>query len=174
MRHTKKKLVDRNLSTIDEDNEMISSGETILCNEANGSEYQNQLDDMDSSSTNLPSFDNIETPLEEPSPSGKKPKFKRFLDNIKRTQPEILTFQQLKEGIVAATKKGRDALNMAPIIILDFAGQKVFYSTHQSFLTHRGIYFIVINGSLNLDDEIETESYLPGKHGKPTTRGKFI
>jgi hypothetical protein len=60
-------------------------------------------------------------------------------------------------------------LNLAPVIILDFAGQEVFYSTHQSFLTHQGIYVLVINGSLNLDKEIPSESFIPGRHGKPTT-----
>jgi hypothetical protein len=42
---------------------------------------------------------------------------------------------------------------------------EVFYSTHQSFLTHQGIYVLVINGSLNLDSEIPSESFIPGRHG---------
>jgi hypothetical protein len=63
---------------------------------------------------------------------------------------------------------------LAPVIILDFAGQEVFYSTHQSFHTHQGIYVLVINGSLNLDSEIPSESFIPGRHGnKSCSKDKF-
>jgi hypothetical protein len=91
-------------------------------------------------------------------------KLKSFL-GIKR--------DMMMEGAVKARKRGIN-LNLAPVIILDFAGQEVFYSTHQSFLTHQGIYVLVINGSLNLDSEIPSESFIPGRHGKPTTRGRLL
>ena len=99
-------------------------------------------------------------------------KLKSFL-GIKRDMTVQITSQMMMEGAVKARKRGIN-LNLGPVIILDFAGQEVFYSTHQSFLTHQGIYVLVINGSLNLDSEIPSESFIPGRHGKPTTRGRLL
>jgi hypothetical protein len=92
---------------------------------------------------------------------------------IQRDMPVQITSKMMMEGAGKARKRGIN-LNLAPVIILDFAGQEIFYSTHQSFLTHQGIYVLVINGSLNLDKEIPSESFIPGRHGKPTTRGMLL
>jgi hypothetical protein len=99
-------------------------------------------------------------------------KLKSFL-GIQHDMTVQITSQMIMEGAVKANKRGIN-LNLAPVIILDFAGQEVFYSTHQSFLTHQGIYVLVINGSLHLDSEIPSESFIPGRHGKPTTRGRSL
>ena len=99
-------------------------------------------------------------------------KLKSFI-GIKRDMTVQITSNMMMEGAVKARKRGIN-LNLAPVIILDFSGQEVFYSTHQSFLTHQGIYVLVINGSLNLDNEIPSESFIPGRHGKPTTRGRLL
>ena len=99
-------------------------------------------------------------------------KLKSFL-GIQRDMTIQITSKMMMEGAVKARKRGIN-LNLAPVIILDFAGQEVFYSTHQSFLTHQGIYVLVINGSLSLDNEIPSESFIPGRHGKPTTRGRLL
>ena len=92
---------------------------------------------------------------------------------IQRDMTVQITSKMMMKGAVKARKRGIN-LDLAPVIILDFAGQEVFYSTHQSFLTHQGIYVLVINGSLNLDSEIPSESFIPGRHGKPTTRGRLL
>jgi hypothetical protein len=99
-------------------------------------------------------------------------KLKSFL-GMESDMTVRITSKMMMEGAVKARKRGIN-LNLAPVIILDFAGQEVFYSTHQSFLTHQGIYILVINGSLNLDSEIPLESFIPGRHCKPTTRGRLL
>ena len=99
-------------------------------------------------------------------------KLKSFL-GIQRDMTVQITSKMMMEGAVKARKRGIN-LNLAPVIILDFAGQEVFYSTHQSFLTHQGIYVLVINGSLHLDSDIPSESFIPGRHGRPTTRGRLL
>ena len=99
-------------------------------------------------------------------------KVKSFL-GIQRDMPVQITSKMMMEGAVKARKRGIN-LNLAPVIILDFAGQEVFYSTHQCFLTHQGIYVLVINGSLNLDSKIPSESFIPGLPDKPTTRGILL
>ncbi|CAG2221752.1 unnamed protein product [Mytilus edulis] len=41
-----------------------------------------------------------------------------------------------------------------PIPILDFAGQFVYYTTHQAFITSHGTYIVVFNGSKSLSDRL--------------------
>ncbi|XP_071149097.1 uncharacterized protein [Mytilus edulis] len=94
--------------------------------------------------------------------------------------------KQVKEVKVSITKEsfleksskvGKKKLHnrkIAPIIIWDFGGQDVFYSTHQTFLTYRAIYIIVLDGSRKLDDPCLYEQYLPGKSGHKTSRDYLL
>ncbi|VDH90289.1 Hypothetical predicted protein [Mytilus galloprovincialis] len=75
-----------------------------------------------------------------------------------------------------SSKVGKKQLHnkkIAPIIIWDFGGQDVFYSTHQTFLTYRAIYMIVMDGSRKLDDPSPNKQYLPGKGAHKTARGMY-
>jgi hypothetical protein len=60
-------------------------------------------------------------------------KFKSVL-GIQRDMPVQITSKMMMEGVGKARKRGIN-LNLAPVIILDFAGQEVFYST-QHCLNH--------------------------------------
>ncbi|XP_063417524.1 uncharacterized protein LOC134700084 [Mytilus trossulus] len=94
--------------------------------------------------------------------------------------------KQVKEVKVSITKEsfleksskvGKKKLHtrkIAPIIIWDFGGQDVFYSTHQTFLTYRAIYILVLDGSRKLDDPCPTEQYLPGKSGQKTAKDYLL
>ncbi|VDI42893.1 Hypothetical predicted protein [Mytilus galloprovincialis] len=75
----------------------------------------------------------------------------------------------LKESMKVGKKKLHQK-KIAPVIIWDFGGQDVFYSTHQTFLTYRAIYLLVLDGSRNLDDPCPVEQYFPGKSGDKTAR----
>ncbi|XP_063417563.1 uncharacterized protein LOC134700124 [Mytilus trossulus] len=83
-----------------------------------------------------------------------------------------------KENFLKKTSKvGKKQLHnkkIAPIIIWDFGGQDVFYSTHQTFLTYRAIYILVLDGSRTLDDPCPYEQYLPGKSGHKTGRDYLL
>jgi GTPase SAR1 family protein len=68
-------------------------------------------------------------------------------------------------------KKKLHQRKIVPVIIWDFGGQDVFYSTHQTFLTYRAIYMLVLDGSRTLDEPCPFEQYLPGKGGTKTQRG---
>jgi hypothetical protein len=69
------------------------------------------------------------------------------------------------------SKKKLHRRKIVPVIIWDFGGQDVFYSTHQTFLTYRAIYMLVLDGSRTLDEPCPFEQYLPGKGGAKTQRG---
>ncbi|VDI83798.1 Hypothetical predicted protein [Mytilus galloprovincialis] len=134
-----------------------------------------------------PSFDEYK-PMEDSLGASLKSGFTGDLQTV--TKPGIIArlkrvfgiTKQVKEVKVSITKKsfleksskvGKKKLHnrkIAPIIIWDFGGQDVFYSTHQSFLTYRAIYIIVLDGSRKLDDPCLYEQYLPGKSGHKTSR----
>jgi hypothetical protein len=71
-------------------------------------------------------------------------------------------------------KKKLHQRKIVPVIIWDFGGQDVFYSTHQTFLTYRAIYMLVLDGSRTLDERCPFEQYLPGKGGAKTQRGRSL
>ncbi|XP_063411632.1 uncharacterized protein LOC134694548 [Mytilus trossulus] len=85
-----------------------------------------------------------------------------------------ITKEKFFEKSVKVGKKLLHNKNIAPIIIWDFGGQDVFYSTHQTFLTYRAIYIIVLDGSRKLDDPCPTEQYLPGKSGQKTAKDYLL
>ncbi|VDI00256.1 Hypothetical predicted protein [Mytilus galloprovincialis] len=75
----------------------------------------------------------------------------------------------LKKSINAGKRQLHNKM-IAPIIIWDFGGHDVFYSTHQTFLTYRAIYMIVLDGSRTIDDPCQHEQFIPGKSGPKTAR----
>ncbi|XP_071148270.1 uncharacterized protein [Mytilus edulis] len=75
----------------------------------------------------------------------------------------------LRESVKVGKKKLHQK-KIAPVIIWDFGGQYVFYSTHQTFLTYRAIYLVVVDGSRTLDEPCLFAQYLPGKSGPKTAR----
>ncbi|VDI39842.1 Hypothetical predicted protein, partial [Mytilus galloprovincialis] len=82
----------------------------------------------------------------------------------------FMTKERIWKESLKVSKKKLHKRKIAPVIIWDFGGQDVFYSTHQTFLTYRAIYLIVLDGSRNLDDPCPFEQYLPGKSGPKTAR----
>ncbi|XP_060604835.1 probable serine/threonine-protein kinase roco6 [Ruditapes philippinarum] len=50
-----------------------------------------------------------------------------------------------------------DNLNMADVSIWDFAGQFVFYATHQVFLSRRAVYLLVTDVSKSMEDMVKDD-----------------
>ena len=96
---------------------------------------------------------------------------------VKKEVNEIkisVTREKLLKKSWKVGKKKLHQRKIAPVIIWDFGGQDVFYSTHQTFLTYRAIYMLVLDGSRTLDEPCPFEQYLPGKGGAKTQRGRFF
>jgi len=72
-------------------------------------------------------------------------------------------------------KSGRKE-NQAFVRGFDYAGQCVFYTVHQLFLSQRGLNIIVIDGSRNLNDLVDDEDcrQIGGKVKNKTARGKYF
>ncbi|CAC5405102.1 unnamed protein product [Mytilus coruscus] len=93
-------------------------------------------------------------------------------ENVNEVKLSI-TKEKFLQKSVKVGKKQLHNRNIASIVIWDFGGQDVFYSTHQTFLTYRAIYIIVMDGSRKLDDPCPYEQYLPGKSG-PKTANDYL
>lgn len=143
---------------------------------------QNKLDTCCSSAINHEKLDTTDDKIRSPNkhiPStaitnpGVIKKLKGFF-GVSKEVSEIKVISQeyfLKESLRVG-KKGLHQKQIAPVIIWDFGGQDIFYSTHQTFLTYRAIYILVINGSRTLDDPCPFEQYIPGRCGHKTARGR--
>ncbi|XP_052080650.1 uncharacterized protein LOC127718639 [Mytilus californianus] len=103
-------------------------------------------------------------------------KLKHFFGITKQVK-EVKVSITKEKFLEKSSKVGKKKLQnkkIAPITIWDFGGQDVFYSTHQTFLTYRAIYIVVLDGSRNLDDPCPYEQYLPGKSGHKTSRDYLL
>ncbi|XP_076088947.1 uncharacterized protein LOC143059351 [Mytilus galloprovincialis] len=103
-------------------------------------------------------------------------KLKRIFGVSKKVKEVKMSITK-EEFLKKSSKVGQKQLHkkqIAPIIIWDFGGQDVFYSTHQTFLTYRTIYMVVLDGSRKLDDPCPNEQYLPGKGQHKTARDYLL
>ncbi|XP_076088136.1 uncharacterized protein LOC143058510 [Mytilus galloprovincialis] len=109
-----------------------------------------------------------------------KPGIVRKLKNmfgVSKQVKEVKVSISKEKFLEMSSKVGKKQLHnrkIAPIIIWDFGGQDVFYSTHQTFLTYRAIYMVVLDGSRTLDDPCPYEKYLPGKGQHKTARDYLL
>jgi hypothetical protein len=102
-------------------------------------------------------------------------RFKSIVFGVRKEVNEIKISVTQEEFLRKSWEVGKRKLHqrkIVPVIIWDFGGQDVFYSTHQTFLTYRAIYILVLDGSRTLDEPCPFEQYLPGKGGAKTQRGR--
>lgn len=83
------------------------------------------------------------------------------------------TNDEIFKLVLQACKNGQYKMKLVPIDLWDFGGQKIYYMTHQLFISSRGIYIIIFNGSKDINKDISDLSYLPGQYGKRTTAGNI-
>ena len=76
--------------------------------------------------------------------------------------------------VLQECKKGDYKMIIIPIDIWDFGGQKIYYMTHQLFISSMGTYVVVFNGSIDINVEVDNLTFLPGHEGKKTSAGNYI
>lgn len=67
--------------------------------------------------------------------------------------------------------KGNYEMVIVPIDLWDFGGQKVYQMTHQLFITSRGTFLLIFNGSRDIQEYIPDYTELPGCQGQRNTAG---
>ncbi|VDI74649.1 Hypothetical predicted protein [Mytilus galloprovincialis] len=79
-----------------------------------------------------------------------------------------MSIDKLHELMVKAVKEGKYKQMVVPIDIWDFGGQKEYHMTHQLFITSRGIFILMFDGSIDIHKHRSDLGFLPGHFGKPT------
>ncbi|VDI39870.1 Hypothetical predicted protein [Mytilus galloprovincialis] len=79
-----------------------------------------------------------------------------------------MSIDKLHELMVKAVKEGKYKQMVVPIDIWDFGGQKEYHMTHQLFITSRGIFILMFDGSIGIHKHRSDLGFLPGHFGKPT------
>ena len=64
--------------------------------------------------------------------------------------------------------------NIIQIDVWDFAGQIIYYTTHQMYLSGRSVYFLVFNMSKPLNDSVQEEDIGDKLTSTKTVMGMFI
>ncbi|CAC5403822.1 unnamed protein product [Mytilus coruscus] len=75
---------------------------------------------------------------------------------------------KIHQLVVKAVNEAKYKQMIIPIDIWDFGGQKDYYMTHQLFITSRGIFVLMFNGSVDIHKHMPDFDFLPGHFGKPT------
>ncbi|CAC5377279.1 unnamed protein product [Mytilus coruscus] len=101
-----------------------------------------------------------------------KPVREKYKEKLMKEVANELSHDKLHEMVISSIREGKYKQKIIPIDIWDFGGQKDYYMTHQLFITSRGIFVLVFNGSLNLHKHMPDLSFLPGHFGKPTIAGE--
>ncbi|XP_063438356.1 uncharacterized protein LOC134719281 [Mytilus trossulus] len=135
----------------------------------------------------LQSQDNIQQAVK------KKSKFKAFLDLPNRIQKafkgktpndkcakmeetrieENLTGIDMSEEEIIQLVRSKCTLGQYEMVIvpIDFGGQKIYHLTHQLFITSRGTFLLIFNGSRGIQEDIPEYTELPGCQGQRNTAG---
>ena len=100
-------------------------------------------------------------------------RFKSFFGVSKEVNENKIsvTQEEFFKKSLNVDKKKLHQRKIVPVIIKDLGGLDLFYSTHQTFLTYRAIYMLVLDGSRTLDEPCSFAQYLPGTGGYNTQRG---
>ncbi|VDI03956.1 Hypothetical predicted protein [Mytilus galloprovincialis] len=64
---------------------------------------------------------------------------------------------------------GQYEMVIVPIDLWDFGGQKIYHLTHQLFVTSRGTFLLIFNGSRDIHEDIPEYTELPGCQGQRNT-----
>lgn len=81
------------------------------------------------------------------------------------------TLDEILNLVLSACKMGDNQMKLVPIDLWDFGGQKFYYMTHQLFISSRGIFIIIFNGSKEIHQDMSDLLSLPGQYGQKTIAG---
>ncbi|XP_076071515.1 uncharacterized protein LOC143042893 [Mytilus galloprovincialis] len=139
----------------------------VETNETTRLHEEEKLDNNPSDCKALSTCENEEfktSKIKRPSKTSTNHADSEWVENISSNMSQ----RQIHRLIVKAVEEGKYKQKVVPIDIWDFGGQKDYYMTHQLFITSRGIFVLMFNGSIDLHKHIPDLGFLPGHFGKPT------
>ncbi|XP_052098000.1 uncharacterized protein LOC127732856 [Mytilus californianus] len=154
-----------------EGNQNKNEGDTFTTRLHERENLDNYPSDCISLGTYEEEYNTIEDKMKEKQLTGERPSNtntnlaeSEWVENITNSMSQ----RQIHRLIVKAVEEGKYKQKVVPIDIWDFGGQKDYYMTHQLFITSRGIFVLMFNGSIDLHKHMPDLNFLPGHFGKPT------
>ncbi|XP_063438355.1 uncharacterized protein LOC134719280 [Mytilus trossulus] len=86
-----------------------------------------------------------------------------YLTGIDMSEEEIIKL------VRSQCTLGQYEMVIVPIDLWDFGGQKIYHLTHQLFITSRGTFLLIFNGSRDIHEDIPDYTELPGCQGQRNT-----
>lgn len=123
------------------------------------------VDEIDTSNVNVAKISKQRVAFQKP------PAREKYKEKLIKEVTEELSHDKLHKLVIRSIREGTYKQNIIPIDIWDFGGQKDYYMTHQLFITSRGIFVVVFNGSLDLHKHLPDLAFLPGHFGKSSIAG---
>ncbi|XP_071148974.1 uncharacterized protein [Mytilus edulis] len=77
--------------------------------------------------------------------------------------------EEIIQLIRSECNKGNYEMVIVPIDLWDFGGQKIYHLTHQLFISSRGTFVLIFNGSKGINEEIPDYIDLPGCKNQQNT-----
>ncbi|XP_076088251.1 uncharacterized protein LOC143058673 [Mytilus galloprovincialis] len=114
------------------------------------------------------SVSRVSTEKKRLSSSSNTSEFVQYKEKLMEKITSELSHKNIHQLVVQAIADGKYKQTVIPIDIWDFGGQKDYYMTHQLFITSRGIFVLIFNGSIGLHKTRRDLAFLPGHFGKPT------
>ncbi|VDI37628.1 Hypothetical predicted protein [Mytilus galloprovincialis] len=94
---------------------------------------------------------------------------KREVDTDDKLTALDISEDEIIQLIRSECNKGNYEMVIVPIDLWDFGGQKIYHMTHQLFISSRGTFVLIFNGSQGIYDEIPDYIDLPGCHNQRNT-----
>lgn len=89
-----------------------------------------------------------------------------YEEQLKKKISSELSHKKIHQLVVEAITDGKYKQTVIPIDIWDFGGQKDYHMTHQLFITSRGIFVLMFNGSIDLKKARRDLAFLSGHSAK--------
>ncbi|KAL3889053.1 hypothetical protein ACJMK2_001411 [Sinanodonta woodiana] len=148
--------MDDQFSSVEHDNEHIQHNQLVSKESNDGHLQHDQLVSAEPGTNKKmkpPSSQPVKSPIVRLDPEAS-----RGIDSQKNQKDTVMEILQLVHETSDKLEKVTD--ESAALALWDFAGQYVFYTTHQTFLTRRAIYLLVVDLSQQVTDLVDDECYL--------------
>ncbi|XP_063411170.1 uncharacterized protein LOC134694105 [Mytilus trossulus] len=90
-------------------------------------------------------------------------------DTEDKLTANAISEEDIIQLIRSECNKGNYEMVIVPIDLWDFGGQKIYHFTHQLFISSRGTFVLIFNGSKGINEEIPDYLDLPGCRNQRNT-----